>query len=70
MNLNATKKIADLKKEETFMIYASTCSNYGHRGTDVPCDENAPLKPLTEYGVTKKDLKSMFYQKIYCLKDI
>jgi nucleoside-diphosphate-sugar epimerase len=63
VNLDATRKIADLKKKETFMIYASTCSNYGHRGTDLACDENAPLAPLTEYGVTKTESEKYVLSK-------
>ena len=63
VNLIATKKIADIKRKETFMIYASTCSNYGHRGTDLPCDEDAPLKPLTEYGVTKTESEKYVLSK-------
>ncbi len=63
VNLIATKNIVDKKKPETFMIYASTCSNYGHRGTNLPCDENAPLQPLTEYGVTKTESEKYVLSK-------
>jgi len=63
INLIATKKIADLKKKDTFMIYASTCSNYGHRGTDLSCNEDTPLKPLTEYGVTKTESEKYILSK-------
>ncbi len=63
VNLLSTKKIVDLKKKDTFFIYASTCSNYGHRGTDKACDEDAPLKPLTEYGFTKTESEKYVLEK-------
>lgn len=53
VNLEATKKLVDFKTDRQFFIFASTCSNYGARGTDRPCDEETELEPLSEYGITK-----------------
>lgn len=49
VNNKGTKKLIDLCKVP--IIFASTGSNYGHV-TNI-CNEEAPLKPLTEYGKTK-----------------
>lgn len=63
INLEATKKLIDLKDDKTFFIYASTCSNYGHRGTNQECYEDAPLKPLSLYGTTKVDSEKYILEK-------
>lgn len=53
INLTATKKMVRMKRNNQFFVFASTCSNYGARGTNKLCDENTILKPLSEYGVQK-----------------
>jgi nucleoside-diphosphate-sugar epimerase len=63
INFDSSVKIADLKKDKTFMIYASTCSNYGHRGTNEECRENSPLNPLTLYGTTKVESEKYILSK-------
>jgi len=63
VNLIATKRLADLKKDSSFLIYSSTCSNYGHRGTNAECVEKSPLNPLSIYGTTKIDSESYVLKK-------
>ena len=63
INLESTKKLINLKKDNTFFIYASTCSNYGHRGTNEECQEDAPLNPLSLYGTTKVDSEKYILKK-------
>ena len=63
VNLEATKKIADIKNKETIFIYASTCSNYGHRGTDNECYEDTKLEPLSLYGTTKTESEEYIRKK-------
>jgi nucleoside-diphosphate-sugar epimerase len=63
INLESTKKIINLKKNDAFFIYASTCSNYGHRGTNEECYEDTPLKPLSLYGTTKVDSEKYILEK-------
>jgi nucleoside-diphosphate-sugar epimerase len=63
VNLEATKKLVDMKQDDQFFIYASTCSNYGARGTDKLADEKTELKPLSEYGVTKSQAEAFVLKK-------
>ena len=58
INLDATKFLIDRKPESTSFVFASTCSNYGHRGTDIPCDEDTPLQPLSTYGRNKTEAEA------------
>lgn len=63
INLIATKKLIDLKEKNTIFLYASTCSNYGHRGTDQECNETTELKPLSLYGTTKTESEAYVREK-------
>lgn len=49
VNCNGTKKLVKLSKAP--IIFTSSGSNYG--SVDDLCNEETPLKPLTEYGITK-----------------
>ena len=57
VNLLSTKKIVDLKKKDTFFIYASTCSNYGIIDKDKTADESFELNPLSLYSKAKVDIE-------------
>jgi nucleoside-diphosphate-sugar epimerase len=54
INHHASCRLAALAKGAGVkrFLYASSCSMYGKGGTDV-VDENAPLRPLTPYAISK-----------------
>lgn len=55
INHHASTRLAKLSKEagvERF-VYASTCSVYGAQSGDDLVDEDAPLKPVTPYAISK-----------------
>ncbi|MEV1294637.1 SDR family oxidoreductase [Pseudonocardia sp. NPDC049635] len=55
INHHASTRLARLSKEagvERF-VYASTCSVYGAQSGDDLVDEDAPLKPVTPYAISK-----------------
>ncbi|WP_243795012.1 NAD(P)-dependent oxidoreductase [Saccharopolyspora gloriosae] len=55
INHRAATRLAVLAKEAGVrrFAYASTCSVYGAQGCDALVDEDAPLKPVTPYAVSK-----------------
>jgi nucleoside-diphosphate-sugar epimerase len=54
INYHASHRLAALAKEAgvTRFLYASSCSMYGKAGEEM-VDENAPLRPLTPYAISK-----------------
>ncbi len=58
INLDASRRVAELAKQagvERF-VFSSSCSNYGASGTTV-LDEEAELRPLTPYAISKVKLE-------------
>ncbi len=55
INHHASTRLATLAKEAgvTRFAYASTCSVYGAQSGDDLVDEDAPLKPVTPYAISK-----------------
>jgi nucleoside-diphosphate-sugar epimerase len=55
INHHASSRLARLAKEAgvTRFVYASTCSVYGAQAGDELVDEDAPLKPVTPYAISK-----------------
>jgi nucleoside-diphosphate-sugar epimerase len=55
INHHASTRLARLAKEAgvTRFAYASTCSVYGAQSGDELVDEDAPLKPVTPYAISK-----------------
>ena len=54
INIDASVQVAQAAKKAGVrrFVFASSCSVYG-AGSDKPCDENAPLNPLTPYAISK-----------------
>jgi nucleoside-diphosphate-sugar epimerase len=53
VNTQATQDLVDMMKEDQYLLFGSTGSNYGEViGT---CTEETPLNPLSIYGKTKTD---------------
>jgi nucleoside-diphosphate-sugar epimerase len=55
INHHASTRLARLAKEAgvSRFVYASTCSVYGAQSGDDLVDEDAPLKPVTPYAISK-----------------
>jgi len=55
INHHASTRLATLSKEAGVQrfVYASTCSVYGAQSGDELVDEEAPLKPVTPYAISK-----------------
>jgi nucleoside-diphosphate-sugar epimerase len=55
INHHASTRLARLSKEAGVgrFVYASTCSVYGAQSGDELVDEDAPLKPVTPYAISK-----------------
>ncbi|MEU6698140.1 SDR family oxidoreductase [Pseudonocardia sp. NPDC046786] len=55
INHHASTRLATLSKEAGVgrFVYASTCSVYGAQSGDDLVDEDAPLKPVTPYAISK-----------------
>ncbi|MBC3190051.1 SDR family oxidoreductase [Pseudonocardia sp. C8] len=55
INHHASTRLATLSKEAGVgrFVYASTCSVYGAQSGDELVDEDAPLKPVTPYAISK-----------------
>src|SRR6201989_1515259 len=55
INHHAPTRLARLAKEAGVgrFVYASTCSVYGAQSGDELVDEDAPLKPVTPYAISK-----------------
>ena len=55
INHHASTRLARLAKDAGVgrFVYASTCSVYGAQGGDELVDEEAPLKPVTPYAISK-----------------
>lgn len=55
INHHASTRLARLAKEAGVkrFVYASTCSVYGAQSGDHLVDEDAPLKPVTPYAISK-----------------
>lgn len=53
VNTQATQDLVDMMKDDQYLLFGSTGSNYGEViGT---CTEDTPLNPLSIYGKTKTD---------------
>jgi len=55
INHHASTRLAGLAKESGVgrFVYASTCSVYGAQSGDDLVDEDAPIKPVTPYAISK-----------------
>ena len=55
VNHHASTRLARLAKDAGVgrFVYASTCSVYGAQSGDELVDEDAPLKPVTPYAISK-----------------
>lgn len=63
INYDAVKLIADRASRNQLLIFPCTNSGYGIGETDIYCDENTPLRPVSLYGRLKVDIESYLLEK-------
>ncbi len=67
VNHDAVKAIADLKSRSQLLIFPSTNSGYGIGQTDIYCDENTPLRPVSLYGRLKVEIETLLLDRGDCV---
>jgi len=58
INLEATKSLANMTTKEQYVLYGSTCSNYGGVLDEI-CTEETLLNPISLYGMTKTEAEKI-----------
>jgi nucleoside-diphosphate-sugar epimerase len=53
VNLGAILGLTKILSKDQRIIYPNTNSGYGASGSNKPCDEDTPLRPVSLYGTTK-----------------
>lgn len=67
INFEAVKMISDFASKEQIFIYPNTNSGYGIGAKDAMCDENSPLRPISEYGKDKVEAELYLLEKGNCV---
>ncbi|WP_279041437.1 NAD-dependent epimerase/dehydratase family protein [Campylobacter helveticus] len=67
INFEAVKMISDFASKEQIFIYPNTNSGYGIGDKDAMCDENSPLRPISEYGKDKVEAELYLLEKGNCV---
>jgi nucleoside-diphosphate-sugar epimerase len=52
-NSGAVTRLAEMVSRDQRLVYPNTNSGYGAIGSNRPCDEDTPLRPVSLYGRTK-----------------
>lgn len=63
INFEAIKTMADIASSSQLFIYPNTNSGYGIGDKDKECDENSPLRPISEYGIDKVESEMYLLDK-------
>lgn len=61
-NLEASKLLSAMVRDNQQLIFASTGSNYGHIASGV-CTEETPLSPISVYGQTKTETERYLQER-------
>ena len=67
INFEAVKMISDFASKDQIFIYPNTNSGYGIGDKDAMCDENSPLRPISEYGKDKVEAELYLLEKGNCV---
>jgi nucleoside-diphosphate-sugar epimerase len=67
VNRDAVKTIADLMSSNQLMIFPSTNSGYGIGQSDIFCDEETALRPVSLYGRLKVEIESLLLERGNCV---
>jgi nucleoside-diphosphate-sugar epimerase len=63
VNYEAQMNIVENTSSDQMILFPNTNSGYGTATDDEFCDENSPLKPISEYGITKCQIEEAFLAK-------
>ena len=63
INFEVIKTMADIASSSQLFIYPNTNSGYGIGDKDKECDENSPLRPISEYGIDKVEAEMYLLDK-------
>ena len=63
VNYEAQINIVENTSSEQMVLFPNTNSGYGIAVNDQYCDENSPLNPISEYGITKCKVEEAFLEK-------
>ena len=63
VNYEAQINIVENTSAEQMVLFPNTNSGYGIAVNDEYCDENSPLNPISEYGITKCKVEEAFLEK-------
>lgn len=63
INHDAVRVLAESLSRDQALIFPSTNSGYGIGQSDVFCDENTPLRPISLYGRLKVDVESFLLER-------
>ncbi len=55
INFDAIKMLNRIRTKDQLIIYPNTNSGYGTKSSDLHCDEDSPLEPISLYGRVKVD---------------
>jgi nucleoside-diphosphate-sugar epimerase len=67
VNFDAVKTIADLMSPRQSMVFPCTNSGYGIGQSDVYCDEDTPLRPISLYGRLKVEIEALLLATGNCV---
>jgi nucleoside-diphosphate-sugar epimerase len=67
VNRDAVRVLADVMSKDQILIFPCTNSGYGIGESDVYCDENTPLRPISLYGRLKVEIESFLLDRGNCL---
>lgn len=67
VNFEAIKTIAAALRPQQMMVFPSTNSGYGVGAEDVFCDEDSPLRPVSQYGRLKTEIESFLLDRGNCV---
>jgi nucleoside-diphosphate-sugar epimerase len=62
VNLEAIRRINEMRSARQLVVYPTTNSGYGTQSGDVFCSEDTPLEPISLYGQTKTEAESILLQ--------
>ncbi len=63
INYTATKSIIENTSSNQMILFPNTNSGYGIKKGNEFCDENSPLKPISEYGKYKVGIEKILLRK-------
>ena len=63
VNYESIRYINSIKSDGQLIIMPVTNSGYGSKDNNIYCDENTPLEPISEYGVSKMQAEEVILSK-------